>query len=112
MTERLSNQVVVDTTKYFFPIERLSQKKGALGTDKEILGEDTPIRVPTKGRPRINRNLARRLFQAGFKTAQIASCLGCHVKTARRIRRELEEAGELGTELRHESMNIVADGLQ
>lgn len=80
----------------------------ASGTDKEIFGEDVPLRVPTDGRPRINRDLARRLFQAGFTPAQVSKHLDCHVKTARRIRRELEEAGELNAEDRTTQPDIVS----
>ena len=83
----------------------------AEGTDKEIFEEDSKKRIPNGGSkggpPRINRDLARRLFQAGFKPSQVAKQIGCHVKTARNIRRELEESGELTTELREEKLNIV-----
>lgn len=80
------------------------------GTDSEIFGEDQPLRItngPEGGRPRINRDLARRLFQAGFTPSQVAKKLNCHVVTARNIRRELEEAGELKTELREEGLNLI-----
>ena len=81
------------------------------GTDKEIFGEDEPDRIlnggPKGGAPRINRDLARRLFQAGFKPSQVAKKLSCHVVTARKIRKELEESGELTSELREEGLTIV-----
>lgn len=64
-------------------------------TDGEIFGEESPDRIQnggsTGGRPSINRDLARRLFQGGFSTSQVAKTLKCHVNTARTIRRELEE---------------------
>ncbi|MBA7491400.1 hypothetical protein ES702_01945 [subsurface metagenome] len=81
------------------------------GTDKEIFGDDTPDRIQVNGskggRPQINRDLARRLFQAGFSTSQVASKLECHIGTVRRIRKELEESGELTTELREKGLSIV-----
>jgi len=83
----------------------------SIGTDSEIFGDDEPDRIQVNGsaggRPQINRNLARRLFEAGFKPSQVAKSLKCHVKTARKIRRELEEAGELTNDLREEGLNIV-----
>ena len=88
-----------------------ARRKLCKGTDKEIFGDDEPDRIKVNGsaggRPQINRNLARRLFQAGFKPSQVAKSLKCHVVTARKIRRELEESGELTTELREEGLNIV-----
>ena len=82
------------------------------GTDKEIFGENEPNRIQKNGskggRPSINRDLARRLFQAGeYSTAQIAKYLTCHVNTARTIRRELEEAGLLERDDRDPGLSIV-----
>ena len=81
------------------------------GTDKEIFGEDDKTRIQTNGskggRPSINRDLARRLFQGGFSPKQVASKLTCHINTARTIRRELEEAGILDTGEREEGLTIV-----
>lgn len=81
------------------------------GTDKEIFGEDEPDRIQVNGsaggRPRINRDLARRLFQAGFKPSQVAKSLKCHVNTARRIRRELEAGDLLVKKDRDPGLNIV-----
>lgn len=81
------------------------------GTDREIFGEDIPNRIQSNGsqggRPSINRDLARRLFQAGFSPAQVASKLTCHVNTARTIRRELEESGDLEVKGREKELSIV-----
>ena len=81
------------------------------GTDKEIFGEDTPDRIQINGAkggaPRINRDYARRLFQADFSASQVAKKLGCHVVTARKIRKELEDEGILKVELREEGLSIV-----
>lgn len=81
------------------------------GTDKEIFGDDEPDRIlngnSKGGAPRINRDLARRLFQAGFKPSQVAKKLSCHVVTARKIRKELEAKGQLTSELREEGLNMV-----
>ena len=81
------------------------------GTDSEIFGDDERINVQMNGsrggRPTKNRDLARRLFQAGFTPKQVASRLKCHVNTARTIRRELEEAGLLEKKGRTEGLNIV-----
>ena len=83
----------------------------SIGTDREMFGYDEPDRIQVNGsaggRPQINRNLARRLFEAGFKPSQVSKSLKCHVVTARKIRRELEESGELTSELREEGLNIV-----
>ena len=83
----------------------------SIGTDSEIFGDDEPDRIQVNGsaggRPQINRNLARRLFEAGFKPSQVSKSLKCHVVTARKIRRELEESGELTSELRKEGLNLV-----
>lgn len=82
------------------------------GTDKEIFGENEPKRIQTNGskggRPSVNRDLARRLFQAGeFSTAQIAKHLKCHLNTARTIRRELEEKGLLEKKDRDPGLSII-----
>ncbi len=77
------------------------------GTDREIFGEDEPeLLAPEGGRPAFNRDLARRLFLAGFTPSKVAKRLGCHPKTAQRIRRELEKLGELEKEERQD-LNIV-----
>ncbi len=81
------------------------------GTDSEIFGDDDKIRIQSNGSKggasRINRDLARRLFQAGFSPKQVASKLKCHVVTARKIRGELEESGELVKDEREQGLNIV-----
>lgn len=81
------------------------------GTDAEIFGDDLKTHVQKNGskggRPEINRDLARRLFQAGFSPKQVAGRLTCHVNTARTIRRELEESGALEKRDREEGLNIV-----
>ena len=79
------------------------------GTDEEIFESET-IRIKNgsdAGASQINREYARRLFQAGFKPSQVAKTLKCHVVTARKIRKELEESGALKTELRKEGLTIV-----
>lgn len=81
------------------------------GTDKEIFGDDAVIRVQKNGskggRPEINRDLARRLFQADKSSKQVAKALKCHVNTARAIRRELETSGLLDRDDREEGLSIV-----
>jgi len=68
-------------------------------TDNEIFGKDEPTRTATKGRPKVNEDLARRLFQANkYTTKQIARQLTCHPDTVRRIRRRLEANGVLEVE--------------
>jgi len=65
-------------------------------TDNEIFGPDEVKRVTTKGRPKVNRDLARRLFEADkYTTKQIATQLSCSEETVRRVRRELEAEGTL-----------------
>ena len=65
-------------------------------TDNEIFGPDEVKRVTTKGRPKVNRDLARRLFEADkYTTKQIATQLTCSEETVRRVRRELEAEGTL-----------------
>ena len=80
-------------------------------TDGEIFGDDENTRIQTNGskggRPTINRDLARRLFQAKFSAKQVAAKLKCHIVTARTIRKELEESGELTTEDRDQGLSIV-----
>lgn len=82
------------------------------GKDSEIFDKHESTRIQTGsktgGRPSINRDLARRLFQAGeLSTKQIAGHLKCHVNTARTIRRELEESGELERADRAPGLSIV-----
>ena len=65
-------------------------------TDSELFGKDEKIRTATKGRPKVNEDLARRLFQANkYTTGQIATQLQCHPETVRRLRRRLEKEGVL-----------------
>lgn len=81
------------------------------GTDSEIFGDDDIIDIQTNGskggRPTKNRDLARRLFQAGKSPKQVAKALKCHINTARTIRRELEADGLLEKRDREEGLNIV-----
>ena len=81
------------------------------GTDGEIFTEDENIRTSTNGSQggasRINRDLARRLFQGGFSTGQVAKKLKCHIVTARRIRNELEASGDLAKNDREPGMSVV-----
>jgi hypothetical protein len=82
------------------------------GTDKDIFGEHESTRIQTGskkgGAPSINRDLARRLFQAGeLSTRQIAGHLKCHVNTVRTIRRELEAEGLLEKADRAPGLSIV-----
>src|SRR4030043_2169025 len=68
-----------------------------MATDKEVFGEDPTERIPTGGRPEVDREKALRLFKAGqWNTAQIARALDCSTKTVQRIRAELEKEGKLG----------------
>ncbi len=81
------------------------------GTDSEIFKDDDQLRIQRNGskggRPEINRDLARLLFQADKTAKQVAKALKCHINTARSIRRELEEAGLLKKEGRGEGLSIV-----
>ncbi len=80
------------------------------GTDKDIFGDDEPVMLSSNGgRPALNRDLARRLFLAGFTPSKVAKKLGCHPKTAQRIRRELEESGDLEKEERQDLSIVQAD---
>ena len=77
-------------------------------TDNEIFGPDEVKRVLTKGRPKVNRDLARRLFEAEkYTTAQIAKQLRCGEVTVRRIRREFEADGTLAIEKNVRTSNLV-----
>jgi len=79
-------------------------------TDSEIFGpdEDVKKRVRTKGRPKVNEDHARRLFQADkYTTGQIAIQLACHPDTVRRIRRRLEAEGVLEAEKNIRTKNFV-----
>lgn len=68
-------------------------------TDNDIFGPDEETRIRTKGRPRVNEDLARRLFQSErYTTGQIAKQLQCHPETVRRIRRRLEAEGIIEVE--------------
>jgi len=65
-------------------------------TDQDIFGKTENMRIQTGGRPKVNREKAKRLIDAGiYTTKQIAKALGCGAKTVRRIKAELKEAGEL-----------------
>ncbi len=81
------------------------------GTDNQIFGEDDKLRIQKNGakggRPEINRDLARLLFQADKSAKQVATALKCHINTARSIRRELEESGQLKKKDRGEGLSIV-----
>ena len=104
MSESLDSQITIGDIAQ-------ARRKLSKGTDKEIFGDDEPDRIHVNGsaggRPQINRNLARRLFQAGFKPSQVAKSLKCHVNTARTIRRELEAEALLAKEDRDPGLNIV-----
>ena len=80
MSESLGSQIVLGDIAQ-------ACRKLSKGTDKEIFGDDEPDRIQVNGsaggRPKINRDLARHLFQAGFKPSQVAKSLKCHVNTAR-----------------------------
>lgn len=78
-----------------------------IATDKEIFGPDDELRIRTKGRPKVNRDLARRLIEADYKTSQIAKALRCSSKTVRRIKAELIESGELNPEEMKDRLDIV-----
>jgi len=67
----------------------------AIGTDKEIFGADLSLRVKTRGRPKINRQLAYQLIKAGYSTRYICRVLKCKARTVRLMRKELERLGEL-----------------
>ena len=77
-------------------------------TDKEIFGEDTEIRISTKGRPKVNEDLVRRLLDGKkYTPAQIAKRLDCHPETIRRIRRRLEKEGTLEAPERNGTKGLV-----
>ena len=77
-------------------------------TDNEIFGPEEVNRIATKGRPQVNRDLARRLFDAEkYTTSQIATQLKCSVYTVRRIRREFEDDGTLSVETNIRTSNFV-----
>lgn len=79
-----------------------------MGTDKTILKNDKEnILTKTKGRPEVNRDMARRLFLAKYSTKQIAQKLKCNVKTIRRIKKELVENGELKLDQISKDLPIV-----
>lgn len=68
-------------------------------TDIDLFGGDEQDRLPPGskgGRPAINREKVKRLINSGkFTTSVIARAVNAHPDSIRRIRRELEEAGEL-----------------
>lgn len=77
-------------------------------TDKEIFGEDTELRISTKGRPKINEDLVKRLLDGKrYTPAQIANRLKCHPETIRRIRRKLEKEGIIETPERNGTKGLV-----
>lgn len=79
-------------------------------TDSEIFGETPPDRLQNGakgGRPSINRDLARRLFQGGFSSGQVARHFKCHINTARKMRRELEESSLLERKDREPGLSEV-----
>lgn len=77
-------------------------------TDNEIFGPEEVKRVRTNGRPKVNRDLARRLFEAKkYTTAQIAKQLKCSAITVRRIRREFEADGTLVIDKNVRTSNFV-----
>lgn len=67
----------------------------ATGTDGQILSRKEILRINTKGRPSVNRDLGKRLLLSGYSTEQIATALKCGHKTVYRIRDELIAKGEL-----------------
>lgn len=69
----------------------------AVGSDAKIFGKDksTTNKNPRGGRPKIDRDLALRLFQAKYSPAVVAGHLDCKEETAQAIRRELVKAGKL-----------------
>ena len=68
---------------------------GIIGTDKEIFGADLSLRVKTRGRPKVNRELAYKLIKAGYSTRYICRVLKCRPRTVRLMRKELEKLGEI-----------------
>jgi hypothetical protein len=69
-----------------------------------------PIREKTKGRPRVNRNLALRLILSGkYDNKQLRRKLKCGQKTLKRIYDELEEEGLLEKQDRNEPDEVEAD---
>jgi len=69
MVESLVSQIVIGDIAQ-------ARRKLSKGTDKEFFGDDKPDRIQVNGsaggRPQINRNLARRLFEASFKPSQFS----------------------------------------
>lgn len=65
------------------------------GTDGQILSKREVLITKTKGRPRVNRELGKRLLLAGYSTEQISKALKCGHKTIYRMRDELIAKGEL-----------------
>ena len=66
-------------------------------TTLELLGPDEPITIRSRkpGRPRINRDLAKKFIKEGYTTRQIADYIECSAKSIQRIKKELIEKGEL-----------------
>lgn len=80
----------------------------AQGTDAEILNRAEPTRTATKGRPEVNRDLARRLLQAKYSTREVANRLKCSSKTIYRIRDELLATGELTEKIVEEAETPIS----
>jgi len=65
------------------------------GTDAEILGEIEEVKISIqRGRPKVNRDLAKQLINAGKSTRDIRKILKCSAKTVRNIKQELIDSGE------------------
>lgn len=82
----------------------------AVGSDDEIFGTEKKGDKPKRraGRPRIDRDLALRLFQAKYDNATVATHLGIKRDTAGRIRRQLIKEGKLGKEKTQKEL-VAAD---
>jgi len=94
MSNGLESQIVLGDTESFYPSKELSLKNNK--TDLEIFGKDEPLTIKTKGRPKINENLALTLFKAKrFSNKQIAKKLNCSTRTINRIKKRLIENGLL-----------------
>ena len=80
----------------------------SVGTDNEILGPRLKTRKKNGvGRPRVDRDRARLLYQGKKTPSQIAVALKCSLRTAHTMRRELEEQGLLSTSDRPRTPDIV-----
>lgn len=70
----------------------------ATGADSQILKKTEKLRIRGRGRPKVNRELAKRLIIAKYSTADIVNTLKCDKKTVYRIRDELIASGEVKPE--------------